>query len=310
MPDPAEVFTPLSRCIARECGSTAAVVWGVVWRYCQMPGGLCWASQATIAREAGLRRETVNRQLRRLVEAGYLEDLSPDSPGRTRIYADTGRARIGKRTLSPQDEPDTCDRQSQPTDTCDRQSRPTGLPPVRPAHGGCDPHAQRSVRRTHKGCARQSQTPVSETHTKRDSKTERRRVREESQQDTRGVPPRVGGDDGESEEDELVAEDLAGYFARLTGIPVPSPRSGREFREARTLWWAPLTQIARLCGSSLRGRRVIAAALATLRGKGCIVKAPLSILGTARAVAGQEAARRASWREINERYGPQRGSGG
>ncbi len=58
---------------------------------------------AAIGRCAGLRHATVNRHLRTLVDAGSL--------GRTHTCADTGRAAVGKRSSSPQHDPDTCDQQ-------------------------------------------------------------------------------------------------------------------------------------------------------------------------------------------------------
>jgi hypothetical protein len=78
----ASVFTPIFGAVIQEVGLTGAVVLGRVWRYCQAKGRVCWAFQGRMAREVGLRRETFNRWLSRLCNAGYLEDITPDRRNR------------------------------------------------------------------------------------------------------------------------------------------------------------------------------------------------------------------------------------
>lgn len=305
-------FTLVPDAIVHECGPMAALVWGVVWRYCQMSGGLCWASQSTIGRRLGLSREAVRRHLRRLVEAGYLDDLTPDPlPGRPHTYADTGRARVGAADRpadrledQPSDQAETpLPPANEPGTTRDHPSQPPAKELGTPCQETLHPPAKRF------GTPRQEtwHPPANKVGTKKDSKTESKKDVQETEQDTGGVPPRAGGDQDYPDDfdhlDEGRDEDLlAEYFCRLTGIAIPVPRNDRQRREARVLWSAPLRRIAALCGSAAVGKRVIAAALAALRAKGCIVKAPISILGTAEALAGREAARRRSFERVNERF--------
>ncbi len=87
-------FTPVIDVLADELGLVTAAVYGVVWRYCQGRGGVCQASVGTIAGHLGISSRSTIRHLKRLVEYGYLEDLTPDLRYRPHTYADTGRAEI------------------------------------------------------------------------------------------------------------------------------------------------------------------------------------------------------------------------
>ena len=69
-----------------------ALVYGLVWRYCQMSAGVCRASHDTLAKHVGVSRHTIMRHLESLTNAGYLEDLTPDAKGKAHIYRDTGKA--------------------------------------------------------------------------------------------------------------------------------------------------------------------------------------------------------------------------
>ncbi len=184
-------FAPALDAVAGECGPVAALVWGAVWRYCRMGDGVCRASQARIARRAGLCRATVNRNLRKLVDAGYLAVVS-DPLGRTHTYADTGRATAGKRSHVPQGEPGTCDQESQPGDTCDSQSHPT-VPAAargcRPEPQACHAELQGGVTRSDRGCHGELQPPVTESDTKGVSEIGPQRGRQDSNHEGhKGVP--------------------------------------------------------------------------------------------------------------------------
>lgn len=87
-------FTPVIDVLADELGLISASVYGVVWRYCQGPRGVCQASFETIAAHLGISRRSVIRHVKRLVEYGYLEDLTPELENQPHTYADTGRAGI------------------------------------------------------------------------------------------------------------------------------------------------------------------------------------------------------------------------
>jgi len=87
-------FTPVIDILAQELGVGPALVYGIVWRYCQMEDRVCYASRETIAAHAGISIKTVNRHLKTLCGAGYLKDLTPDLKHKPHTYADTGRVRI------------------------------------------------------------------------------------------------------------------------------------------------------------------------------------------------------------------------
>lgn len=87
-------FTPVIDAMIPEVGLLTAVVFGKVWRYCQMSDGVCKASQERISNELGLSRATVNTHLTRLCDTSYLKDLTPDALGVPHEYADTGKANL------------------------------------------------------------------------------------------------------------------------------------------------------------------------------------------------------------------------
>lgn len=71
-------FVPVSRALVEELGYQVAYVFGIVWNYCQMENKICNASHDTIANRAGMSRRSVITHIDKLIEAGYIEDLTPD----------------------------------------------------------------------------------------------------------------------------------------------------------------------------------------------------------------------------------------
>lgn len=87
-------FTPVIDVVAAEVGLIPAAVYGVVWRYCQMGKGVCYASQTTMAEKLGIGQATMQRHLRALCDAGFLEDTTPTLRNKPHTYRDTGRVQI------------------------------------------------------------------------------------------------------------------------------------------------------------------------------------------------------------------------
>jgi DNA-binding Lrp family transcriptional regulator len=85
-------FTPVIDGLVEELGLMSAVVFGRVWRYCQMEDHVCRASLERIAASIGVDRATVMRHIKDLCDRGYLEDLTPDVRNRPHVYRDTGKA--------------------------------------------------------------------------------------------------------------------------------------------------------------------------------------------------------------------------
>jgi len=87
-------FTPVIDVLAKELGLMPALVYGRVWRFCQMKDKVCTASLETLAKPLGVSRKTVERHIKKLCQMGYLEDRTPDRKHRPHIYADIGKAKI------------------------------------------------------------------------------------------------------------------------------------------------------------------------------------------------------------------------
>jgi hypothetical protein len=94
LPSTMSGFTPAPDFLIKKYGFVTALVWGRIWRYCQMRDGICRAKIETIAAELGMSDRTIFRHVDPLVADGYLKDVTPDLKNRPHIYADTGKIRI------------------------------------------------------------------------------------------------------------------------------------------------------------------------------------------------------------------------
>ena len=94
LPSTMSGFTPAPDALIKKYGYMTALVWGRIWRYCQMSDGVCRAKIETIAAELGMSDRTIFRHIEPLVEDGYLKDMTPDLRNRPHLYADTGKLRI------------------------------------------------------------------------------------------------------------------------------------------------------------------------------------------------------------------------
>lgn len=85
-------FVPVIDGMIEDVGLVCAAVFGKVWRYCQMPDGVCSASQERMSDELGIDRRTIIQHLDTLVEKGYLHVKK--EIGKTNVYFDTGKANL------------------------------------------------------------------------------------------------------------------------------------------------------------------------------------------------------------------------
>jgi hypothetical protein len=87
-------FTPVIDCLVQEYGLVTAAVFGRIWRFCQMKDGVCNAPLEKVSEGIGLDKATIMRHAKKLVEGGYLVDLTPDLKNHPHTYADTGKVTI------------------------------------------------------------------------------------------------------------------------------------------------------------------------------------------------------------------------
>lgn len=87
-------WTPVIDGLVLEVGAVTALIFGKMWRYCQMSDGVCKAGQERIANELGISRQTINSHIDKLVAAGFMEDMTPDLLGLPHQYRDTGKANL------------------------------------------------------------------------------------------------------------------------------------------------------------------------------------------------------------------------
>lgn len=86
--------TPAPDTLVNQYGYVTALVWGRVWRHCQMYDGVCRAAIDTIATSLGMSGRTIIRHLDDLCRDGYLLDMTPDLRNKPHIYADTGKIKV------------------------------------------------------------------------------------------------------------------------------------------------------------------------------------------------------------------------
>lgn len=87
-------FSPAPDEIVKLYGPACAVVFGKIWRYCQMREGKCRASIETICTELGMSRNTVHGHIQTLLENEYIRDLTPENNGLPHEYIDNGRFKM------------------------------------------------------------------------------------------------------------------------------------------------------------------------------------------------------------------------
>ena len=87
-------FTPAPDVLIKKYGYVTALVWGRIWRYCQLRDGVCRAKLSTIAGELEMSERTIIRHIEPMVTDGYLKDVTPELKNKPHIYADTGKIRI------------------------------------------------------------------------------------------------------------------------------------------------------------------------------------------------------------------------
>ena len=109
-------FIPVIDVLVDETDLMTAVVFGKVWRYCQMPKHRCYAAIPRLAKECGISVSSVQRRLKKLCELGYLKDTTPDLKNKPHIYIDTGVIGLATQTVAgkmdeiTQDAPGQADR--------------------------------------------------------------------------------------------------------------------------------------------------------------------------------------------------------
>lgn len=82
---------PVIDSIAEQFDPATALVYGVVFRYCQRFHGICDVGLDTIARIAHVSRSTVKRKLKLLASEGYVVDMTPSERHRPHYYKITER---------------------------------------------------------------------------------------------------------------------------------------------------------------------------------------------------------------------------
>lgn len=92
--DGALYFTYVWDWVVKAVGLEAAIVYGVVYRYCHMRTGKCYASASTLADHVGMTRQRFSRHMATLIENGLVIDLTPDVQGVPHEYKYVERSAV------------------------------------------------------------------------------------------------------------------------------------------------------------------------------------------------------------------------
>ncbi len=87
-------FTMTFDVLADRYDALTALVFGVVWRHCQMRKHVCTASVERMAKLIGVSENTVRRRLKVLVDDGFIIDDTPGLRHRPHVYRDSGKLRV------------------------------------------------------------------------------------------------------------------------------------------------------------------------------------------------------------------------
>ncbi len=104
-------WTPVIDSIVNKHGYMAALVFGAIWRHCQMSGKACTASLDTIAKMIGVERKTIMRYADILADDGYITRFK--TSGKPTTYRDTGKAGIKVEVMAYDEINDTHDSDGQ-----------------------------------------------------------------------------------------------------------------------------------------------------------------------------------------------------
>lgn len=87
-------FTPCPDDLVEKYSHTTAMVWGKIWRYCQMKDEVCKAAIDRLAAELNLSDVTVAKHIKLLEAGGYIKDTTPEARNKPHIYVDTEKLRL------------------------------------------------------------------------------------------------------------------------------------------------------------------------------------------------------------------------
>jgi DnaD/phage-associated family protein len=87
-------FTPCPDVLVIKYSHTTALVWGKIWRYCQMKDEVCKAAIKRLADELGLSDDTIGKHIKLLEKGGYIKDLTPEVRHKPHEYVDTGKLKL------------------------------------------------------------------------------------------------------------------------------------------------------------------------------------------------------------------------
>ncbi len=255
-------FTPVIDAILDQHGAITALVFGKVWRYCQMSDGVCTASQKRIADELGIARKTVNESIDALVTNGYLRDLTPGLLGSTHKYQDTGKASFKSSITAG-----VTESYNQPNE------------PVTVGYTPCNPELQPpvTVGYTKIDSKIQEETSIADVNVSKPAPEPKQRKRKEP------TPEQIE----RTQAEQAIAE----HFQNVTKLHIPKEATKSDYATAQIRWWKPIKAILQQTNYNVEAAQFcVDTAISKMRKDRLTISAPQSILNNALSVYQEQEA--------------------
>ncbi len=155
-------WTPVIDSIVNKHGYMAALVFGAIWRHCQMSGKACTASLDTIAKMIGVERKTIIRYADILADDGYITRFK--TSGKPTTYRDTGKAGVKVEVVAYDEINDTRDLEGQ------GEEETSPIQVLHQSHTGTTPVPLRDLNNSIKDSIKETICDVSKSETSQRAK--------------------------------------------------------------------------------------------------------------------------------------------
>lgn len=251
-------FTILFDDVVAEVGLAAGAVYGVIWRYCQRRDKECYASQETLASHLHISRQTLNKHLGKLVEAGFVKDVTPDRKGQTRTYRLSDKRNDGTLTTD-----------AEPVKDTDSQAA-TSVKHLDSANDAC------------KGTRRVA-VKVSDTRITSEEKEDAYASGGAEQGADAPAPTRKGASRARFTCTDAQADELVGHFSGVSLIERPMCVTSGQFAYFNKQWKTPVKTLYDTVGNMEHAKYLITHTVRLMQQKGLTITDPNSIMKMANA---------------------------
>lgn len=267
-------WTPAPDVLTRNknYGFEGAYLWGRIRRLCQIGKGSYTISHEELGKRIGMSRRTVIKYLDRLIEDGYVEDLTPGVRNKAHAYSvKKGEDKILSGMQISHTESDLPIETPNP----DALESDVGMRNLHSDDAEIAYLDKTGVQKLHTDYAKNAHPGMQNLHLNRESL--------ETLKDT--TPNGVG--DKPPPEPDKPKKQLMGIFTTETGLKMPHRKSDVGF------WWSSIREIYEIVDNDVgAGGDLIRRAVKKMRASGLTISSPNSIINICRALAAEKSVTR------------------